>query len=366
MRTAALAFSLFALAGSAQAQMLSFTTPFTPGTPGTPAGARQLETSYSGSWSAASPRYNRVIEGSGGELAPNAPAALSAAATNVVYSVQSFVPSTTTLYEFFSAQSIDGYLSLYEGAFNPLAPLTNVRAADDDMSTLNSGVVPNRGGVTSTNDSGFRFNLTAGTTYNIVTAAFGNATNSGNFFNEIYRAGTPAIPGTPPSPLISIPDNNTGGVTLDLVVPNTQMGAIVSFESLRLISINHTWVGDLRMSLTHVESGLSVTFLDRPGRVLPTDTGFSSDLAGNYTFVDGGAAITGANSVLTPGTYGTANPLAAFIGTPAAGTWRLNIADVAATDVGSFSAFGLDFTVPTPGTAGLLALGALVASRRRR
>lgn len=365
MRSTLAIVTLLAAVGTAQAQQLTFQTPFTPGTPGTPAVPGAVQLSYSGSWNAASPRYNRVIA-SGTELLPTTPTSLSSTGSNVVFSVQPFTPTLTGAHDFFSAQSTDGYLSLYEGTFVATNPLVNVRAANDDLFTLNGGVVPNRNGVTSSNDSGFRFNLTAGTTYQLVTAAFGNATTTGNFYNEVRSLGTPAIPGTPASPTINIPDNTAAGVSLDLVIPNTVAGNIVSFDSLSLTNINHTFVGDLVITLTHVQSGISATVLDRPGTPALTD-GFGTDLVGNYSFADGAAGVfSNADPVNAPGAYASANPLSVFAGVPAAGTWRLNISDRGAADVGSFSAFGLTFTIPTPGTAALLGLGSLVATRRRR
>lgn len=371
MRSTLAIVTLLAAVGAAQAQQLTFQTPFTPGTPGTPGtpaipGAVQL--AYSGALSAASLRYNRV-NGAGTELLPLTPTALSTTGTSVAFSVQSFIPTLTAAHEFFSAQSYDGFLSLYESTFVAATPLVNVRAADDDMVVLNGGIVPNRNGVATTNDSGFRFNLTAGTTYQIVTSSFDNSVTAGTFYNEVRSLGTPAIPGIPGipgSPIINIPDNVNAGVSLDLVVPNSVVGNLVSFDSLDLTNINHTWIGDLIITLTHVESGTSAIVLNRAGSIAG-DASFLSDLAGNYSFSDAATgAFSNANPVNAPGAYAPANPLSVFAGISAAGTWRLNISDRASLDTGSFSAFGVTFTIPTPGTAALLGLGSLVATRRRR
>jgi len=367
MRSTLAIVTLLAAVGAAQAQQLTFQTPFTPGTPGTPAVPGAVQLAYSGALSAASLRYNRVIA-AGTELLPLTPTTLAAGGTgsSVAFSVQSFIPSLTGAHDFFSAQDYDGFLSLYESTFVAATPLVNVRAADDDMAVLNGGIVPNRNGVATVNDSGFRFNLTAGTTYQIVTSSWANSVTAGTFYNEVRSLGTPAIPGIPGSPIINIPDNVNAGVSLDLVVPNSVVGNLVSFDSLDLTNINHTWIGDLIITLTHVESGTSAIVLNRAGSIAGSD-GFFSDLAGNYSFSD---AATGAfstvNPVNAPGAYAPANPLSVFAGISAAGTWRLNISDRAATDTGSFSAFGVTFTIPTPGTAALLGLGSLVATRRRR
>jgi len=117
MRSTLAIVTLLAAVGAAQAQQLTFQTPFTPGTPAVP-GAVQL--AYSGALSAASLRYNRVIA-AGTELLPLTPTALATGVngSSVAFSVQSFIPSLTGAHDFFSAQSYDGFLSLTRAPSSP-------------------------------------------------------------------------------------------------------------------------------------------------------------------------------------------------------------------------------------------------------
>jgi hypothetical protein len=341
--------ALTALGGVANAQSLSFSTPFTPGTPSS------LQASWSGNLDALSPTWRRT-NGSSSETAPTAPTTLGGTATSAYpYGVQSFTPSVSGLYQFYSAQSFDGYLHLYENSFDALNGLTNIRAADDDMGTLNGGAVPNRNSVATTNDSGFQFNLNAGTTYHIVTSTFSAAVPAapGAYYNEVYGGGTSA------SPSYSIPDNSPTGVTITLNVADTR--DIVSFDSVALTNLIHSYVGDLTMSLKHVDTGTTVNILDRT--VFGTSNG--ADLNGNYLLADGGAALP-TSGVIPGGTYGTSNALSAFVGESVGGTWELFISDSDAADLGSLSAFGINVTVPAPGALALVGLSGLIVARRRR
>ncbi|MEO0973099.1 MAG: hypothetical protein AAFX85_08380 [Pseudomonadota bacterium] len=69
------------------------------------------------------------------------------------------------------------------------------------------------------------------------------------------------------TPNADIPDGSPAGVTDTLVVADS--GALQDLNVF--LDITHTYVGDLTAILTHEDSGVSVTLMDRPGRV---DTGF--------------------------------------------------------------------------------------------
>jgi subtilisin-like proprotein convertase family protein len=339
-----------ALAGTAMGQAVNYSTPYTPGTPS------GLQASWSGLLDGTSPVFRRAAQSSS-ETAPIAPTTL-ASAGNYPYSVQAFTPSVTGLYQFYSAQAYDGYMHLYENLFDPLNALTNVRAGDDDMGTLNGGAVPNRNGTPTTNDSGFQFNLNAGTTYHIVTSTFGaSVPASGAFYNEIYGGGTSA------TPVYNIPDNNPAGVDITLIVPASETRSIVSFDSVALTNFTHSWMGDLIVTLTHVDTGTSVVLMNQE-----VSSSNATDLRGDYLIADGAAAwpTTGGTTIAPAGTYGTDGLLSAFVGEDLAGTWVLNVSDHAGQDLGSISAFGLNVTVPTPGALALLGMGGLILGRRRR
>ena len=62
------------------------------------------------------------------------------------------------------------------------------------------------------------------------------------------------------APAASIPDDTPAGLDSDL-----QIASGTPIESLEMsIDITHTWVGDLIMTLTHVETGTSIELVNRP------------------------------------------------------------------------------------------------------
>ncbi|NJL27060.1 MAG: hypothetical protein HC897_03835, partial [Thermoanaerobaculia bacterium] len=137
------------------------------------------------------------------------------------------------------------------------------------------------------------------------------------------------------TPNLAIPDNNTTGVTTDMVVATT--GAL-SDLSLTL-KVTHTYVGDLIFRLTHVTTGTTVTVIDRPGY---TGSGFGCSGDNIDTTLDDEAASTVesqcASSVPTIfGTFSPNNPLAAFIGQDLSGTWRITASDNASSDLGTLT-----------------------------
>lgn len=198
----------------------------------------------------------------------------------------------------------------------------------------------------------------------------------------------------------TITHTSVGGMTIFSSVTSTQSVDIL-FTDSRLItgglqvtinSFTHTWIGDLSLTLTHVDTGTNVSLMQRPG-VLITSTsalGFPDDFGGTYTFADTGAttvrAWAAANEGVVPaGTYrasedqGSSDDVAiliasAFNGQAAGGTWRLTVADGASGDGGRFTNWTVQMNVadevsgiPEPGTWALLSGGlALVAVLRRR
>lgn len=186
-----------------------------------------------------------------------------------------------------------------------------------------------------------------------------------------------------PGPGGSIPNNSTTGFTSNIVVAQT--GAITDFKSVTITGLQHTLMGDLWATLTHVETGTAVDLFNRVGKTTADefDFGDNSNFAGNYTFVDDGASLVtqaqvGNTSYNIPsGTYGTSTSqvagqanafqLSAFEGQNVSGTWSLVIRDLAAGDVGSFTGWQFTVTtgqmiVPEPGTAPLMAAGVLMAA----
>jgi subtilisin-like proprotein convertase family protein len=175
---------------------------------------------------------------------------------------------------------------------------------------------------------------------------------------------------------ISPPDNNPAGATSSIVIGANQT---ISDVDVTLFGASHTWVGDLIATITHVDTGTSVTLFSRTGG----GSGDSSDLGGTYTFSDGGddwwqeAFDRTFAEPLTPGTYQATDInnidqflATAFAGESTAGTWTLFLSDNSADDTGSIQSWGLSFTstvIPEPASALFLgAAGAALLIRRRR
>jgi subtilisin-like proprotein convertase family protein len=158
------------------------------------------------------------------------------------------------------------------------------------------------------------------------------------------RTPTPAATATPTPPAggpichnlsLPIPDNNATGVTDTLVVSGSSSIADLNAS----LKITHTWVGDLVVTLQHVDNGKTVTLVDRPG-VTTSGFGCSGDNI-NATLDDEAslAAETDCNSTtgLTTGPYRPNAALSAFDGDNTNGTWRLTVSDRAAADTGTLT-----------------------------
>jgi hypothetical protein len=112
---------------------------------------------------AGAPAWNRPI-------AP--PVFTSLIGTNVPYHSQTFVAPNTDTYTITSLATggWDNFLVLYQGSFNPAAPLTNALAANDDFGFIGQSRIVR--------------SLTAGTTYVVVTTGFTNS-SFGSFTNTV-------------------------------------------------------------------------------------------------------------------------------------------------------------------------------------
>lgn len=178
----------------------------------------------------------------------------------------------------------------------------------------------------------------------------------------------------------AIPDfaASTPGVFTSSV--NVASNLTIADLTLDLNGLTHTWAGDLIVTLSNGTT--TATIFSRVGSTTATGAGDSSNFGGDYSFANTGAdfwaaaaAAPATGSLIAPGAYAATgalsaaanNAFAAFFGQSAAGTWTLRITDNAGLDTGTLRDFDLNFTlVPAPAGAGVLALGGLVAARRRR
>jgi subtilisin-like proprotein convertase family protein len=141
--------------------------------------------------------------------------------------------------------------------------------------------------------------------------------------------------------------------TVHLAVSNTGDAiSVISVDRPGVITdlnvgllINHTWVGDLRVTLTHVDTGTAVTLIDRPGSPA-TSLGCSGNNINATLDDEASLLVEGQCLAATPTISGSLkpnNPLSAFDGENVGGTWRLTVTDWATLDDGFLEAWSLHF-----------------------
>jgi len=148
------------------------------------------------------------------------------------------------------------------------------------------------------------------------------------------------------SPNLAIPDNNTAGVS-DTI--NIGDGRWVQDLDIRL-DLNHSWVGDLVVNLTHISTGTTINLLSRPGngcnqnnvKAILDDEAI---LSGNSQCVQNTLALS------PPAIGGIFKPLQALSGLDtlrADGGWRLNVADYQSNDTGTLRSWCIYTQVGSP------------------
>lgn len=195
------------------------------GTPATP----QASVSYSGTTVGGS-RWARTYEdcigtSSNGSIAYQAqPITVSASGSYTISSIQ--------------AGSFDGYLFLYAGTFDPAVPNTNCIIGNDDGS----------GGVGT---SEFTTNLTAGSTYIVVTTGYGSG-DAGTFTNTIDGPGTTSLLA---ADLVSITKTAPSGVVTGGTFTYSLMAQTVSSTPAAGVVVTDM----LPASLTYVSNSCGAT-----------------------------------------------------------------------------------------------------------
>ena len=174
------------------------------------------------------------------------------------------------------------------------------------------------------------------------------------------------------SPALAIPD---GVLSADDNLVIAQAGAITEIDMS--LDVTHTFVGDLRFTLTHQDTGTSAILVNRPGKPALGNYGCSGEniiatLSDSATLAIEDECLTtipAIAGVLLPN-----NPLSVFAGEDLAGTWTLTSEDLAGADTGTLNEWCLAATqVPEPGSALLFTSGILfifaeqtLRGRRRR
>ncbi len=150
----------------------------------------------------------------------------------------------------------------------------------------------------------------------------------------------PSVPAVP----ISIPDDDVaGGADSNVIAQNA---TILDLEVL--VQISHSWVGDLKVTLTHVETGTTVVLIDQPG-VPASSFGCSrsnidatlSDEATLPVEDECAGGIPAIGGFLLP-----AESLDAFDGEDIAGTWTLSAFDLSLGVSGTIDAWTLELNNP--------------------
>jgi len=127
-------------------------------------------------------------------------------------------------------------------------------------------------------------------------------------------------------------------VTAQNTCGNGSASATFSLTTLDVaITATHTWVGDLIFTLEHVDTGISVTIIDRPGRLA---VGYGCDGYDIDATLDDEAAtpVEDECASTTPsisGSFFPSNPLSGFDGQGMTGTWTLTVSDNAGQDTGT-------------------------------
>ncbi|MBI5858457.1 MAG: M36 family metallopeptidase, partial [Sphingobacteriales bacterium] len=159
---------------------------------------------------------------------------------------------------------------------------------------------------------------------------------------------------------VTISSSGTPTITSTLAIPTC--GTITGVK-VQNLNITHTWVGDLRVTLTS-PVGTIITLFDRPG-VPASSFGCSGDnLALNF---DDAAILTAANFENTcgnlPAISGTFQPISALSGLNGenmSGTWTLTVQDFASGDGGTLDSWGLEIcSTPCPAPPTITTTGTL-------
>ncbi|HKP21119.1 MAG TPA: S8 family serine peptidase, partial [Thermoleophilaceae bacterium] len=220
------------------------------------------------------------------------------------------------------------------------------------------------------NSTDFQGMLSTGATCGVDATGILNVTSN--------EGGTQAVPvniptGRPGPPTtytktetLPIPDDNSGGVASNLFVPVS--GRIKDLD-VRIDSIDHSFVGDLKVELTSPDNSTTVRLIEHVGG--PNNGG--DDLV-DTVFDDEAPAVIGSAGSAAPYT-GSFRPqgdqLSRLDGKQQQGTWKLRVSDRYENDTGSLLGWSMtirtaqcDPNVNAPETQIQAAPPSLVGSRR--
>lgn len=149
------------------------------------------------------------------------------------------------------------------------------------------------------------------------------------------------------TPNLAIPDNNPTGVTNDMVVTASETITDVNVY----LQVNHTWVGDLKFTITDLGTGASVTIVDRPG-IPGSSYGCDEDNVDAWLDDEGTLPVEGQCASPPPAIAGALTPnepLAEFNGANSAATWRITASDNSQFDTGTLVTWCVQTNSPISG-----------------
>ena len=153
-------------------------------------------------------------------------------------------------------------------------------------------------------------------------------------------------------PNLSIPDHDMTGITA--TVNAATAGKIVDLDVY--VEADHAWVGDLKFTLEHVNSGITTTLIDRLGEHIdPTFGCQSNDIR---AIIDDEAVVAaetscGPSNLALAGHFVGGDPvsntlLTAFDGQELMGAWNLYVTDNSSGDTGTLNGWCLLPTLAEP------------------
>lgn len=196
-------------------------------------------------------------------------------------------------------------------------------------------------GATTSRNFAFTVDGTCGQSITLTLQLQDGTTNHGTvtYTMSIGALGPPAT-ASYSSGDIAVPILDVATVEVPIVVPDT---GVVSDINVR-IRLNHTFDGDLVISLVHPDGTAVVLAGNRGGAGDNFGTGTNNCSGTPTVFDDSAANPISAGVAPFAGTFRPDQALSALNGKPSNGTWRLRVADVFALDVGTIGCVTLEIT----------------------
>ncbi|UCD98801.1 MAG: C39 family peptidase [Chloroflexota bacterium] len=176
-------------------------------------------------------------------------------------------------------------------------------------------------------------------------------------FPVIYVAPTPTpIPppiGEVPKTLFcssvnaDIPDNNQNGISNTITIPDAKFIRDLDVR----IDIDHTWIGDLAIDLTHTETGITIRLIDRPGSAAGSnnegcgldnirailDDDISLPVEEECSSFPAAVSVNQYIPAAIAGIYLPEQELATFDSESISGNWILTVSDLSPVDKGKLN-----------------------------